>query len=59
MLFRSDGRLVTSGGRVLGVQALGADVRAAIARAYAGVEQIRFDGMQFRRDIGRKAVDRA
>jgi len=56
---RRDGRLVTSGGRVLGVQALGADVRAAIARAYAGVEQIRFDGMQFRRDIGRKAVDRA
>ena len=56
---RRDGRLVTSGGRVLGVQALGADIRAAIARAYAGVERIHFDGMQFRRDIGRKAVERA
>ena len=44
---------------MLGVQASGADIRAAIARAYAGVERIRFDGMQFRRDIGRKAVERA
>ena len=56
---RRDGRLVTSGGRVLGVQASGADIRAAIARVYAAVERIHFDGMQFRRDIGRKAVDRA
>jgi len=55
---RLDGRLVTAGGRVLGVQALGPDIRAAIAKAYAGVERIRFAGMQFRRDIGRRAAER-
>jgi len=55
---RRDGRLVTAGGRVLGVQALGADIRAAINKAYAGVERIRFAGMQFRRDIGRRAAER-
>jgi len=55
---RRDGRLVTAGGRVLGVQALGPDIRAAIAKAYAGVERIRFAGMQFRSDIGRRAVER-
>jgi phosphoribosylamine--glycine ligase len=54
-----DGRLVTAGGRVLGVQATGADIRSAIAAAYAGVDRIRFDGMQLRRDIGRRAVNRA
>ena len=54
-----DGRLVTAGGRVLGVQAMGADIRSAIAAAYAGVDRIRFDGMQLRRDIGRRAVNRA
>jgi phosphoribosylamine---glycine ligase len=54
-----DGGLVTSGGRVLGVQALGADIRTAIARAYEAVDRIRFDGMQWRRDIGRRALDRA
>ena len=41
------------------VQALGADIRSAIAAAYAGVNRIRFDGMQFRRDIGQRAVNRA
>jgi phosphoribosylamine---glycine ligase len=55
---RRDERLVTAGGRVLGVQAHGADVRSALAAAYAGVERIRFAGMQFRRDIGRRAVER-
>jgi len=55
---RRDGRLVTAGGRVLGVQALGADIRSAIAAAYAGVARIHFNGMQFRRDIGQRAVDR-
>jgi phosphoribosylamine--glycine ligase len=53
---RRDGALVTAGGRVLGVQALGPDIGAAIERAYAGVDRIRFDGMQVRRDIGRKAL---
>ena len=54
---RRDGRLVTAGGRVLGVQALGPDIRMAIAKAYAGVERIRFAGMQFRHDIGRRAAE--
>lgn len=51
-----DGRLVTAGGRVLGVTARGADVREAIDRAYKAVEGIKFEGMHFRRDIGRKAL---
>jgi phosphoribosylamine--glycine ligase len=55
---RRDDRLVTAGGRVLGVQAHGADVRSALAAAYAGVERIRFAGMQLRRDIGRRAAER-
>jgi len=46
------GRLVTAGGRVLGVTALGAGVDAARARAYAAVDRIHFEGMQYRRDIG-------
>jgi len=49
-----DGRLVTSGGRVLGVTATGADVPAAVERAYAAAAKIRFDGMHYRRDIGRR-----
>lgn len=44
---------VTAGGRVLGVTASGSDLTGALAAAYAGVAQISFDGMQFRRDIGR------
>jgi len=51
-----DGRLVTAGGRVLTVVGQGQDFPEAIARAYAGVLQISFDGMQYRRDIGRKAL---
>ena len=49
-------QLVTAGGRVLTVVGRGADFADAIARAYAGVAQISFDGMQYRRDIGRKAL---
>ncbi|MCB9563549.1 MAG: phosphoribosylamine--glycine ligase [Kofleriaceae bacterium] len=49
---RRDGRLVTAGGRVLGVTALGDGVEAARRRAYDAVARIRFDGMQLRRDIG-------
>ena len=51
-----DHQLVTAGGRVLTVVADGADFSDAITRAYRGVERIHFDGMQYRRDIGRKAV---
>jgi phosphoribosylamine---glycine ligase len=48
--------LVTSGGRVLTVVGKGATFQDAIDRAYAGVSRIRFDGMQYRTDIGRKAL---
>ncbi len=51
-----DGRLVTAGGRVLTVVGRGGDFAEAIARAYAGAQRISFDGMQYRRDIGRKAL---
>jgi phosphoribosylamine--glycine ligase len=53
-----DDCLVTAGGRVLTVVGCGSDLAEAIARAYAGVEQISFDGMQYRRDIGRRALSR-
>lgn len=46
------GRLVTNGGRVLGVTAVDKNVEKAIRKAYDTVEKIRFDGVQFRRDIG-------
>ena len=49
-------RLVASGGRVLGVTAIGEDLRAAIDRAYLAVNKICFDGMQYRRDIGAKGL---
>lgn len=51
-----DGAVVTAGGRVLTVVGRGRDYAEAIARAYAGVMQISFDGLQFRKDIGRKAL---
>ena len=53
---RDDGVVVTSGGRVLTVVGSGSDYKAAIARAYAGVDRIKFDGAFARRDIGKKAV---
>ena len=52
------GQIVNSGGRVLGVTGLGATVAAAIAKAYQGVAVIRWEGAQFRTDIGRKALNR-
>jgi phosphoribosylamine---glycine ligase len=51
-----DGRIVTSGGRVLGVTALGKDLKTAQAAAYAAVEKICFEGLQFRRDIASKGL---
>jgi phosphoribosylamine--glycine ligase len=50
-----DGQIVTNGGRVLGVTALGKDLRAAQAAAYAAVEKIHFEGAHIRRDIAAKA----
>jgi phosphoribosylamine---glycine ligase len=48
--------LVTNGGRILGVTGTGATVADARERAYAGCERIRFDGMQYRRDIALDAT---
>ncbi|CAG0963258.1 phosphoribosylamine---glycine ligase [Burkholderiales bacterium] len=52
------GEVVTSGGRVLGVTALGDSVRQAQRAAYAAIAEIRFDGMQHRTDIGHRAIAR-
>ena len=49
-------KTVTNGGRVLGVTALGKDIKSAIDRAYGAVENIRFDGMHYRKDIGYRAI---
>jgi phosphoribosylamine--glycine ligase len=49
---------VTSGGRVLCVTALGHSVRSAATRAYEAIQGIRFDGMQYRKDIGYRAIKR-
>lgn len=51
-----DGEFVTSGGRVLGVTALGKDIKDAKDRAYKAVAEIHFDGMHYRKDIGDKAL---
>ncbi|MGM9526185.1 MAG: phosphoribosylamine--glycine ligase [Peptococcaceae bacterium] len=51
----TDGNIVTNGGRVLGISALGKDIAEAIANAYKGVEKIKFENMQYRTDIGKKA----
>ena len=53
-----DGVLRTNGGRVLCVTALGDSVKIAQSKAYAAVNRIRFDGMQWRRDIGHRALAR-
>lgn len=52
---RKDGQLVTAGGRVLGVTALGVSAQQARERAYAVVDAIELEGKQFRRDIGARA----
>ncbi|MDX9871403.1 MAG: phosphoribosylamine--glycine ligase [Clostridia bacterium] len=54
-----DGRLVTAGGRVLSVTALGRDLQAAREKAYRQVEKISFSGAQFRRDIAYRALPKA
>ena len=53
---RRDNQLVTAGGRVLTVVGRGGEFAEAIMRAYTGASHIAFDGMRYRRDIGRKAV---
>ncbi|MEK7238492.1 MAG: phosphoribosylamine--glycine ligase [Nitrospirota bacterium] len=53
-----DKKFVTSGGRVLGVTALGKDIRSAKENAYQAIKKIHFDGMHYRKDIGDKAIRR-
>ncbi len=53
------GRLYTDGGRVLNVVARGTTLAEASTKVYAAIERIRFDNMHFRRDIGRRALQRA
>jgi phosphoribosylamine---glycine ligase len=55
----ANGRVVTAGGRVLTVVGRGASYASAMQRAYDAVAQIQFEGMQFRKDIGRKALGSA
>jgi phosphoribosylamine--glycine ligase len=51
-----DGRIVTAGGRVLGVTARGATIREAVDRGYRAVSKISFPGMHYRRDIAHRAL---
>jgi phosphoribosylamine--glycine ligase len=52
-------RVVTAGGRVLGVTALGGNIRDAIANAYRAVKKIHWEGVHYRTDIGRRALERS
>lgn len=52
----NDDKLVTSGGRVLGVTALGKDLNDALEKSYDAVEKIRFEGAHYRKDIGQRAL---
>jgi phosphoribosylamine--glycine ligase len=54
----NNGEVVTSGGRVLGVTALGRDIKTARSNAYKAIEKIHFDGMHYRKDIADKAIKR-
>jgi len=55
---RRDDAVVTNGGRVLGVTALGTTLTDAVTEAYRAVEQIHWDGVHYRRDIGYRALER-
>ncbi len=51
-----DNKVLTNGGRVLGVTGIGRGISEAISNAYTGVSQVNFEGMHFRHDIGKKAL---
>ena len=55
----NNNEIVTSGGRVLGVTALGEDINAAKGKAYEAISKIHFDGMHYRKDIADKALNRS
>jgi len=52
----SSKQIVTNGGRVLGVTALGGSIKFAIKKAYQAVDMLHFKGMHYRKDIGKKAL---
>lgn len=54
---KSEGKYFTNGGRVLGVTGLGENIEEAITKTYKAVERISFEGMHYRRDIGKKALN--
>ena len=56
---RTDGSIVTAGGRVLGVTAIGASLKSAAETAYRACGDVKFNGMYFRRDIGAKQLRRS
>nr|MBU1328337.1 phosphoribosylamine--glycine ligase [Candidatus Omnitrophota bacterium] len=53
-----NGKILTNGGRVLGVTSLGKDIRSAKLNAYKAIEHLKFEGMQYRKDIGNRAIKR-
>lgn len=53
---KEDGRVLTNGGRVLGVTGLGKTIKEAADKAYEGVKRIKFEGVHYRKDIGRKIL---
>ena len=52
-----DGKFLTAGGRVLGITAVGDDLRSALDKAYAAVDTVSFEKAHYRKDIGRRALD--
>lgn len=52
----SDGKLLTSGGRVLGITAISEDLKDAVDKAYGAVDSVKFDKMHYRKDIGQRAL---
>ena len=56
---KKEDKIVTAGGRVLGVTASGIDINEAVKAAYKAIEKIKFDGMHYRRDIASKALTAA
>lgn len=52
----SDGKLLTSGGRVLGITAISEDLKDAVNKAYVAVDSVKFDKMHYRKDIGQRAL---
>ena len=54
---KQDGKLLTTGGRVLGVSAVATTLKAAICSAYEAVKEVKFTNAYYRQDIGKKALD--